>query len=395
MLLIIPYTLSFEELKGVICEKIDPHLSKRVSCILYRYPLSVFGEFVQFQTKYITDEASMHEMFSIYIENRHRMSCIELYIKFEQLEADQNIELEDYDSDSEKEFESHYEIVSLGEEEDEADDTMNADVAEVTNVLENQQPFQEPSFMRSLDLEAMHAPEFPQYMNAAELPVVMDGEFTVGMEFSSREAVIKAMKDYTIRRGVDYRVYESVPTTFYAKCTQYGAGCDWLTRVTKMQKNYCWKIRRYNGSHTCTRSNISQDHSKIDSKTVAEAIKPLVEVDPYIKLHANQRAAGNIQVSCFDKENEVFEVREMPSGIEYAVDYADNVATVVNSKLTEFPVDMYLLVLQISGWNGRCTFMTFTKWTKFEGYTRPGSDHWEIQQHGHLIMDLDSLVIRS
>ncbi|XP_057756101.1 uncharacterized protein LOC130975304 [Arachis stenosperma] len=43
------------------------------------------------------------------------------------------------------------------------------------------------------------------------------------MEFSSREAVIKAMKDYTIRRGVDYRVYESEPTTFYAKCTQYGA----------------------------------------------------------------------------------------------------------------------------------------------------------------------------
>ncbi|RYR09581.1 hypothetical protein Ahy_B05g077949 [Arachis hypogaea] len=118
----------------------------------------------------------------------------------------------------------------------------------------------------------------------ATLPVVADGEFTVGMEFSSREAVIKAMKDYTIHRGVDYRVYESEPTTFYAKC--------WLIRVTKMQKKYCWEIRRYNGNHTCTRSTISQDHSKLDSKTVAEAIKP---------------------------ENEVFEVHEMPSGVEYAV----------------------------------------------------------------------------
>ncbi|QHO43396.1 Putative mutator sub-class protein [Arachis hypogaea] len=100
--------------------------------------------------------------------------------------------------------------------------------------------------MRSLDLEAIHAPEFPQYMNTAPL-VVVDGEFTMGIEFSSREAVIKAMKDYTIRRGVDYR------------------------------KKYCWEIRRYNGSHTCTRSTISQDHLKLDSKTVAEAIKPLVE----------------------------------------------------------------------------------------------------------------------
>ncbi|XP_052109643.1 uncharacterized protein LOC127741406 [Arachis duranensis] len=92
------------------------------------------------------------------------------------------------------------------------------------------------------------------------------------------------MKDYTIRRGVDYRVYESEPTTFYAKCTQYGKGCDWLIRVTKMQKKYCWEIRRYNGSHTCTRSTISQDHSKLDSKTVAEAIKLLVEVDQSLKV---------------------------------------------------------------------------------------------------------------
>ncbi|XP_025651326.1 uncharacterized protein [Arachis hypogaea] len=120
-------------------------------------------------------------------------------------------------------------------------------------------------------------------MNAV-LPVVADGEFTVGMEFSTREAVIKAMKDYTIQRGVDYQAYESEPTKFYAKCTKYGNGCDWLIRVTKMQKKYCWEIRRYNGNHTCTRSTISQDHSKLDSKTVAEAIKLLVEVDLPIKV---------------------------------------------------------------------------------------------------------------
>ncbi|RYQ89726.1 hypothetical protein Ahy_B09g096225 isoform H [Arachis hypogaea] len=77
-------------------------------------------------------------------------------------------------------------------------------------------PFEEPSFMRVLDLEAMHVLEFPEYMTA-EVPIVADGEFVVGMEFSSREAVIKAIKDYTIRRSVDYWVYESEPLTFYAK----------------------------------------------------------------------------------------------------------------------------------------------------------------------------------
>ncbi|XP_016192031.1 uncharacterized protein LOC107632908 [Arachis ipaensis] len=129
----------------------------------------------------------------------------------------------------------------------------------------------------------MHAPEFPDYMSA-EVLFFADGEFTVGMEFSSREAIIKAMKEYTLRRSVDYRVYESEPLTFYAKCTQYGSGCDWLIRVNMTSRKHCWVIRRYNGSHTCTRATISQDHSKLDSNTIAEAIKPLVEADPSLKV---------------------------------------------------------------------------------------------------------------
>ncbi|XP_025673420.1 uncharacterized protein [Arachis hypogaea] len=104
------------------------------------------------------------------------------------------------------------------------------------------------------------------------------------MEFSSREAIIKAMNEYTLRRSVDYRVYESEPLTFYAKCTQYGSGCDWLIRVSMINRKYCWVIRRYNDSHTCTRTTISQDHSKLDSNTIAKAIKPLIKVDPSLKV---------------------------------------------------------------------------------------------------------------
>ncbi|RYR25541.1 hypothetical protein Ahy_B02g059341 [Arachis hypogaea] len=155
---------------------------------------------------------------------------------------------------------------------------MAPNVTDVANALANEVPFEEPSFMRVLDLEAMHAPEFSDYMSA-EVPLVADGEFAVGMEFSSREAVIRAMKEYAIRRSVDYRVYESEPLTFYVK-----EGCDWLIRVSMISRKYCWVIRRYNGSHTCTRAIISQDHSKLDSNTIAEAIKPLVEADPSLKV---------------------------------------------------------------------------------------------------------------
>ncbi|RYR55876.1 hypothetical protein Ahy_A05g021724 [Arachis hypogaea] len=279
---VIPFIISFEELKGVISEAIDSERARKISCILYRYPIQVFGGFVQFQSRYVTDEASMQEMFSMYIENRAQISFIELYIEFEQSEADRNILREDYNTDSEEEFESNYQFVGPDGDggEDQGEGATAPDVTEVANALANDEPFEEPSFMRVLDLEAMHVPEFPGYMTA-EIPIVADGEFAVGMEFGSREAVIKAIKEYTIRRSVDYRVYESEPLTFYAKCTQYGSGCDWLIRV----------------------SMISRKYYVVSSK-----------------LHANQLASGNIQVSCFDRLNEVFEVREMPSGMEFAVD---------------------------------------------------------------------------
>ncbi|RYQ89454.1 hypothetical protein Ahy_B09g096091 isoform M [Arachis hypogaea] len=290
---VIPFTISFEEFKGVICEKIDSEMSRKISCILYRYPIPVFGGFVQFESKYVTDEASLQEMFSMYFESRARISFIELYIEFEQSEADRNIVLEDYNSDSEEEFESNYEVVGPDGDEEQGDGTVAPDVTDVANALVNEVPFEEPSFMRVLDLEAMHVPEFPEYMS-------VDGEFAVGMEFSSRESVIRAMKEYSIRRSVDYRVYESEPLTFYAKCTQYGSGCDWLIRVSMISRKHCWVVRRYNGSHTCTRSTISQDHSKLDSNTITEAIKPLVEADPSLKVKsviADVQAKFNYTVS--------------------------------------------------------------------------------------------------
>ncbi|QHO28062.1 uncharacterized protein DS421_7g213400 [Arachis hypogaea] len=111
----------------------------------------------------------MHEMFSMYIENQFQISFIELYVKFEQSEADRNILCEDYNSDNEEEFESNYEFVAPNGDEDQGDGTMAPDVTEVANALANKMPFEEPSFMRVLDLEAMHVPEFPEYMTAGSI----------------------------------------------------------------------------------------------------------------------------------------------------------------------------------------------------------------------------------
>ncbi|RYR43260.1 hypothetical protein Ahy_A08g039687 [Arachis hypogaea] len=212
----IPYTTSFVELQNGLCVNIPSHISKRVSHILYKSPVQVFGGLIQFQIMAITDDASMQQMFCIYQQTRFQVPLIELYVEFEQHtgvdEFDEEVNINEFgdigweedNDDSEEEFEANYEV---DDENDDGDLAGNPPVPNEAHDVISQQPFGVPTFMRTLDLEAMHAPEFPEYANMGEgNAAAEDGEFSVGMEFGSRESVISAIKSYTISRGVDYTV---------------------------------------------------------------------------------------------------------------------------------------------------------------------------------------------
>ncbi|RYR06113.1 hypothetical protein Ahy_B06g085908 [Arachis hypogaea] len=161
--------------------------------------------------------------------------------------------------DSDEEFKATYEA----SDEDEDGDGGGEAVAKTLIVPATvSQSMDVPPFMCSLDFDAMHVPEFLEYANI----------------------VIAAIQSFTISTGVDYVVYESEPQTFDAKCKTYGRGCDCLIQASLIQKKACWEIRKYNGRHTCSMGTISQDHSKLDSDMIAEAMKPLVESDPSINV---------------------------------------------------------------------------------------------------------------
>ncbi|XP_016199368.1 uncharacterized protein LOC107640357 [Arachis ipaensis] len=288
---VVPCTMMFMELQNSLCQSMENGTLMRVSRILYRNPVVVFGGLIQFDTMPITDEVTMHNMFQIHRQTQMRQPQIELYVEFETVEAEgiqNDLEVEDdraavyerMNSDSEEDFETTYEA---GDEDEDGDVGVETVVDNVVVHPSISQPMNVPPFMRELDLDAMHAPEFPEYSNIS-VADPKDGEFRIGMEYSSRKSVVASIKSYTIARGVDYGVYESKPQTFYAKCKMYGRGCDWLIRASLIRKKGCWEIRRYNGRHMCTMGVISQDHSKLDSDTVAEAIRPLVETDPSIKV---------------------------------------------------------------------------------------------------------------
>ncbi|RYR11126.1 hypothetical protein Ahy_B05g079610 isoform A [Arachis hypogaea] len=200
----------------------------RVSRILYRNS-------VVFDTMSITDEASMQNMFQIHRQVQMRHPQIELYIEFETLEAvviQNDLDIDDdrvavyegMNSDSEEDFEATYEV---GDEDEDGDVDVEVAAENVVVHPSSSQLMYVPPFMRELDLDAMHAPEFLEYANIG-VADSEDGEFRIGMEYSSRKSVVAAIRSYTISRGVYYDVYEPESQTFYAKCKMYGRGCDWV-----------------------------------------------------------------------------------------------------------------------------------------------------------------------
>ncbi|RYR13860.1 hypothetical protein Ahy_B04g070627 isoform B [Arachis hypogaea] len=259
--------MTFIELQNSLCQSMENSILRRVSSILYRNPVIVFGGLIQFHIMPITNEESMQNMFQIHRQTQMRQPQIELYVEFEDIEADEiqnDLDIEDdraavyeeMNSECEEDFEATYEA---GDEDEDGDVGVEAEVENVVVHPAVSQPMNVPPFMHNLDLDVMNAPEFLEYANIG-VADPEDGEFRIGIEYCSRKSVVAAIRSYTISRGVDYNVYESEPLTFYAKC------------------------KTYNGRHTCTMGTILQDHSKLDSDTVAEAIRPLVESDPSIKV---------------------------------------------------------------------------------------------------------------
>ncbi|XP_027337122.1 uncharacterized protein LOC113850779 [Abrus precatorius] len=250
---------------------------------------------MQYQGVAITTDEDIQQMFQIHNERRAPTPTIELYIVFKQITADTRAEGSDEEDEAyvsivpnrEIEWEQNStesddpDLDEDGDDEESEDEGVNED-SYLSSPMIGKHPFEEPSFMRALDLTSMQAPEFPKYANLGNYEVV--GELCVGMQFNNRENVIRTIKHDSISKGVDYKVFESEPNTFYCKCVSYGIDCDWLVRAS-LRKNKCfWEIKKYNGPHTCMRARISQDHSKLDADTIAECIKPMVESDPSFKI---------------------------------------------------------------------------------------------------------------
>ncbi|RYR19577.1 hypothetical protein Ahy_B03g064400 [Arachis hypogaea] len=196
---VVPCTMMLMELQNGLCQSMENGMLTRVSIILYRNPVIVFGGLIQFDIVLIIDEAKVDE-----IQN---------------------------DLDIEDDRVAVYEGMNTSDEDEDGDVGVKAAAENVVVHLVVSQPMNVPPFMCNLDLDAMNAPKFLEHANIG-VTDPEDGEFRIRMEYSSRKSVVAAIRNYTISRGVDYNVYESEAQTFYAKCKMYGRGCDWLIRAS-------------------------------------------------------------------------------------------------------------------------------------------------------------------
>ncbi|KAK5771811.1 hypothetical protein PVK06_048055 [Gossypium arboreum] len=128
-------------------------------------------------------------------------------------------------------------------------------------------------------------------------------ELFVGQRFESKEECVFAIKLYSMIISVDYKVVVSKPTLYIGECWKSTECCNWRIRAAFIQKSQMWEIRKFVGSHTCTSTRITEDHRKIDSKTIYTCTMPMVEDMPTIKVSDGNKNVLPIVFAIVDKEN--------------------------------------------------------------------------------------------
>ncbi|XP_016172548.1 uncharacterized protein LOC107614937 [Arachis ipaensis] len=115
-------------------------------------------------------------------------------------------------------------------------------------------------------------------------------EFQIGQSFQSKEEAVLSVKDYSTRRGVEYKVMESDNLKYQRRCKEFGNGCTWLIRIVMRKRKSTWEVRRYNGPHTCMATLISSDHKQLDYHVICARIYPLVRADASVSIKVLQEA---------------------------------------------------------------------------------------------------------
>ncbi|XP_057740487.1 uncharacterized protein LOC130957654 [Arachis stenosperma] len=120
-------------------------------------------------------------------------------------------------------------------------------------------------------------------------PVDIIGDIDDDTGANPHEAVL-SVKDYSIRRGVEFRVLESDHLKYHGKCKEFGKGCSWLIRISLRAQKGTWEVKRYNSPHICLATSIFSYHYQLDYYVICVRIFPLVRADAAVTVKLLQQA---------------------------------------------------------------------------------------------------------
>ncbi|XP_016185630.1 uncharacterized protein LOC107627295 [Arachis ipaensis] len=151
------------------------------------------------------------------------------------------------------------------------------------------QPYGRPDHFSRLNLEAMMSDWSFTQGGPEDDP---RNEFEVGQHFQNKEEVMLAVKTYSIRRAVEYKIQivNSDQWRYNAHCVQFEPGCNWSIHISYRRKVEKWEVRRYTGPHRCMQTLMGQDHRQLDSKVIAQHIFTMVKANPTISIRVLQES---------------------------------------------------------------------------------------------------------
>ncbi|KAL6512976.1 hypothetical protein OROHE_019766 [Orobanche hederae] len=120
-------------------------------------------------------------------------------------------------------------------------------------------------------------------MQGKECPQKDDGELYIGQRFTTKDEMQTAVKLYSLRVHPQYQVANSSPHLWVVKCKQ-APKCPWRLRASIPRGASFFKVKKYDGPHTCINPIINRDHLQLDSGFVAGQIKSLVKAQLSITL---------------------------------------------------------------------------------------------------------------
>ncbi|XP_015972371.1 uncharacterized protein LOC107495721 [Arachis duranensis] len=275
---------TLSDVKNSILQKFGVFGSKWVKKLFYKIPTAVVSTSVKYDTFVIAADEDIRVLFHC-VRSFPDVRIHELYAKLE-------VGVDSFGTSA---------LVYSSTTADGASSSMPAAGPSVPQVAS-------PSFAADLDrAEAVASiqlenPGYPPHFSTLNLEAFAqqaDGgatigdsstEFQIGQSFQNKDEVVLNVKDYSIRRGVEYRVLESDHLKYHGKCKEFSKGCSWLIRISLRARKGTWEVRRYNGSHTCLATSISSDHRQLDYHVICAKIYPLVRADAAVTVKVLQQA---------------------------------------------------------------------------------------------------------